>query len=264
MPKVGKGKPAGGGGPSLGKNKPVSKPRIGGQQAVSGSGAAPSKGTWNPGVPSPTVDPFMSAEDIMAYSQARQAYESQLNELDFNYANSVANAGYEKDEITKGAIKGKDDTNWDAAGRGLFRSSIRDADLFDIDATAEMRKTFLDTQLNTLKLNTEAQKHSLDEMWNNPETGYLHGLELKKVANAQGVQANMPQWQVAPHMEKPTPPPKPKQQVAKKNPNAPVQNSPVGSPAQRSNGGTTYPGSKPPARPKTNVGAGRKVMGRLA
>lgn len=237
---------------------------VGGQKALPNPTSPTGAGqVWNPGVPTPTIAPFLTGEDIMAYSEAKKSYENELSELDFNYANTVANTGYEKDQITKGAVQGKADTNWDMAGRGLARSSIRDADLFDIDATAEMRKTFLDTQLNTLKLTTETRKHSLDEAWNNPETGYLHGLELKKISNAQGANAGLPQWQTAPHFEKPPTPAKPPQQPKKQaNPNGPVQGPTLSPPKKPVNGGTTYqPGPKPPAR--RSVG-GQKILGRMA
>lgn len=218
---------------------------------------------WNPGEENPTVAPFMTGEDMMAYAEARQAYEQQLADLDYSYATAVANTGYEKEQVTKGAVKGKSDANWDAAARGLFRSSIRDADLFDIDATAEMRKRFLDTQLDTLKLNTETQKAALDRMWNDPQTGYLHGLELKKIANAQGVAADMPQWKVEPGWEKPPAPAK-VPQANKPKTKAPIRNTPIS--AKPNTGGTPYrPGSKPPPRPKakTRVGGRRKPMGAL-
>lgn len=234
-----------------------------GKKSTAKKGTAQAPGVWNPGIENETVQPFMTAEDIMAYAEAKQAYENELHELDFNYATSVANTGYEKEQLTKGAVKGKDDTNWDAAGRGLFRSSIRDADLFDIDATAEMRKTFLDTQLNTLRLNTEARKFSLDQMWNNPETGYMHGLALKKAGNAMAANQGIPKYKVEPHMEKPAATAAAKNKAQQARPF--VNNGPIGARGSTGNGGTTFrPGSKPPARPKTNVGGQRKVMGRLA
>lgn len=262
MPKVGPGKPTPKN-PGVGPGKPAPKnPGVGPGVPVSGPGAAPPPSeVYNPGVPTPVVQPFLTAEDLMAYAQARQAYESQLSELDANYSTSVTNTGYEKEQLTKSAISGKAEHSDDFAARGLFRSSVRDADLFDIDATAEMRKTFLDTQLNTLKLNTETQKHSLDEMWNNPETGYLHALDLKKVQNAQGVQGSLPMWSVEPHMEKISPV---NTNVAKKpgaqfKHNAPISQNP-------NNGGTTYkPTAKPPSAPKQKSGLGKqqKAMGKL-
>lgn len=176
--------------------------------------------TYNPGVKNAPVDPFMTGEDIMAYAQARQQYEGELGELDFNYANSIANSGYEKSQLTKGAIADKAASSDDMAARGLFRSSVRDADLFDIDATAEMRKTFLDTQLNTLKLHTESRKKALDNAWGD----YEYGVALKKKANAEQASEGMPEYAVDPGWVKNQPPgPKP-------NPNAPKQNSELKNP----------------------------------
>lgn len=218
----------------------------------------PNNEIYNPGVPTPTVQPFLTADDIRQFSEARKQYEEGLHQLDYNLETSSANEGYEKEQISKSAVSGKVEHSEDFAARGLFRSSVRDADLFDIDATAEMRKTFLDTQLNTLKLHTESEKATAAARWGE----YEGAVNAKKIENAEGVSATLPKWEVEPHME--AGPTKPKTQ-APVVPKAPfhVQNdglSPQG--VSSKNGGTPYePGSKPPARPR--IGSPQKVMGKL-
>lgn len=249
------------GGVTAGKSTPG---HLGNAKAVGGnkkktskpSGGGGTTQVMNPGVLTPTVEPFMTAEDMQTYAQSRRQYEEGLNHLDLNYSNQVANTAYEEEQIAKGAVSSKAEANDDFAARGLFRSSVRDADLFDIDATAEMRKTFLDTQLNTLRLNTEAEKASAESAWNE----YQAGVNKKEVENAQGVSATLPKYSVEPHLETvkkagmPAPP--------KKTP-APtlVMNQSIG--GSLANGGTTAPGSKPPPRPKAHVGPAMKVKGQL-
>lgn len=245
---VGKGQPAGG---KKGKGK--KNPHAG--------------EVYNPGVPSPTVDPFMTAEDIMDYANARNEYERGLHELDFTYANQVAQTGYEKEQISKGAAQSRSAASDDMAARGLFKSSVRDAELFDIDATAEMKKTFLDTQLNTLKLHTETEKARLHDYWNDPESGYLHGLELKKVQNAMDASADAPAYLQEPGWEKDPNAPQNKHKKPKQNKPPKFQHgSPVPNPRQppprpTKTGGTQYPG-----KPRSNPGVrgNRPAKGRVA
>lgn len=266
-PSVGAGKPAPKPPkPGIGPGKPAPSPgNLGSNTPVAGPGGGPPPTeVWNPGVPTPTVQPFMTAEDMMAYAQARQQYEEGLFNLDYNYANQVTNATFEKEGIEKGRVKSKAESSDDMAARGLFRSSVRDADLFDIDATAEMRKTFLDTQLNTMKLNNDAQKVMMQGNWKL----YEEGKGKKEVENAAGVQASMPAWEIEPHMETIAPPPKPNQNQNKpktpfqqnqgiKAPGEAKQNTPI----PNFNGGTTAPASK--NKNSTNLGAAKKVMGKL-
>lgn len=267
MPKVGGAKPAGGGGKAgVGPGQPAKGGggKIGPGKPLPG-GPPPQPGAPAPaGTPTPVINPFMTAEDIMAYSEAKKNYETQLAELDYNYATSVANTGYEEEQITKGAIQSKADTNWETAGRGLERSSIRDGDLFDIDATAEMRKRFLDTQLDTLKLNTEAQKAALNAYWNDPETGFMAGMQKKEVQNAQQASAGLPATT--------EPPP---------GPGSPAAGKQKGKGAGGKGGGIPAKGfmPQPPPKPKNpsigpgqplsppkppKVGAAKAIKGKLA
>jgi hypothetical protein len=197
----------------------------------------------------------------MAFAQARHEYESQLSDLDFQYQKSVADTTYQKGEITRGAVYGRRDASDELAARGLFRSSIRDGDLFDIDATAEIKKRFLDTSLDTLKLDTESKKAQLNSMWNDPVTGFMAGLELKKIANAAGVSADMPAWKVEPGWTTPSRPSVPGGTGARKRPTF-QQNKPIG--GKPNTGGTQAPSQ--PKQQRTGLKRAKKpgrIKGRL-
>jgi len=228
-------------------------------QPVAGPGSPGT--TYNPGVPNPTVQPFLTAEDMMAYAMARQQYEEGLHSLDANYETSLITTGYEKENLEKGRVQGREESSDDMAARGLFRSSVRDADLFDIDATAEMRKVFLDTQLNTQKLNMETQKASMEANWKT----YEEGVNQKKVENAAGVQANMPQWQVEPHWENIKQPSDPKQQ--KKQGGGAKQNTTITAPKEPKQNTSVPAGPSVSAPQKAKgtkaVNSAKNIMGKL-
>jgi hypothetical protein len=222
-------------------------------------------GTYNPGVPNPTVAPFMTPEDLMAYAAARQQYEEGLGNLDYNYTQSAINTGYEEGEVEKGRIGNKASANDDLAARGLFRSSVRDGDLADIDATAEIRRKFLSDNLTSLHLYTEAQKEHLNTNW----TEYEKGKSAKEVQNAQGVQANMPKFAVEPSWSKAAPAaPKPAAPTNKAN-NKPTFG--VGQPINPSsttappshNGGTQAPTPNPSIGNKQAKSTAKHIAGKM-
>lgn len=205
-PDVGKGHAAGGGAKTgVGHGAPA-----GGGKKSPGAHAGE---IYNPGVKNPTINPFLTAEDLMDYASSRSQYEQGINEFDFNYEQSVVNTQREKEAITKKEGFDLSSAKDDYGARGLQRSSVRDADLFDINATAEMKKTNLDANLNALKLHTDTEKARLQSYWENPETGYMHGLNLKSEENAKKAGGEMPEYSTEPSWSKKPggskPPPKP-------------------------------------------------------
>lgn len=282
MPKVGGGHKAPKN-PNVGPGKkPNKNPNVGPGKALpkkGGKGKKAGKGGpeeyFDPGVATPTVQPFLTADDLMAYAQARKEYEEGLSLLDRELAETGTNTNYEQAELKRNAVKGKVDMSDEYAGRGLFKSSVRDADLFDIDATAELKRQFLDTKLNTTKLNVESRKRALQDWWSNPQTGFLHNLDLKKIENAQLASEGLPPWIIEPGMKQvPQAGPVNKQKGPNKQPkfavNKPIRH-PVKAPSTRT-GGTQYPGkgggggmsAGPPSRPKRGLQGGQKVKGKLA
>jgi hypothetical protein len=237
--KVGNNKKAGGGN-SIGNNRPVSP-------APGQATPTPPPEIWNPGEENAHIEPFLTQQDIEEYAEAREQYEEGLKELDRNYETTKHNNEYEEAEIEVGRKQGKESANWDFAGRGLFHSSVRDLDLSDIDATAEIKKKFLSDQLSALAVCNEGQKKSMEAKWNR----YNEAVERKKVENAAEVNSTMPRWKVEPHWEtQPITQSKPKSEPAKK---APFKaNEPIGfNPGHQTskNGGITAPPPNPSVSP---------------
>jgi hypothetical protein len=240
---VSNNKPAPKGGNGVSNNKPVSKPG----QATPPAASAPE--VWNPGIENPTPEPFLTQQDLEEYAEAREQYEAGLHELDENYEQKKHSNEYETAEIEKGKVADTENTNWDSAARGLFRSSIRDGDLADIDATAEIKKKFLSDSLSALAVYNEGQKKAQEAKWGR----YEESLNRKKVENAEGVSATMPKWQVEPHYEQQqNAPAQPQQKATTPKPKFKA-NEPIGfNPGHQNskNGGITAPATDPSVSPR--------------
>jgi hypothetical protein len=145
------------------------------------------------------VKPFMTAEDLMAYGDAHSKFRDTLNQLDFALESQRVEGEYEKTNIAKGAVQSRAEANDLAAARGLFHSSVRDAELYDINATAALRQNYLDRQLDTAQIQTQTQKVAAQNAWDD----FQRGMNQKEVQNAQEVMANTPQYLVDPTKPKP-------------------------------------------------------------
>ncbi len=206
--------------PSISDAKPVAV----NQQVAPAQNAAHPDQHYVEGVRNPTIDPFMRPEDMMAFADARAQYEQSLYDIDYELAKAAADTAYEKDQTAKQALLRSRDSRDDFAARGLAQASVRDADLFDIDATAALRRQFLDTELNTLRLRGQGMKTSIQTNWDT----WMTGLNQQMVANAAEAAHDMPEWKTPPHWE------------ANKPPQA-VENTPIRNPSLiiRTGGETT-------------------------
>lgn len=167
------------------------------------------------GKKNPTIDPFMTADDMMQYGQSRAQYEGQLQDMDNELANQQAQNQYDKDQISWGEVRDRSSATWDTASRGLESSSVRDAELDDISATAAIRRKFLDDSLTIQSMEADAKKEMLRSNW---ENFYMKGLNQKMVQNAKDATEDVGVWKKKPTKgkwvsngwKKPT---KPKQKV---------------------------------------------------
>jgi hypothetical protein len=251
----------------IGQNQKKPTPKIGinpnkGVVTPTGKPApSPHEGEiYNPGVENPIVAPFMTPEDLMAYSAARQQYEEGLDNLDYNFGQKRIETTHEEGNIEKGRVYDRSSANNDLAARGLFRSSIRDGDLADIDATAEIRRKFLSDQMTALKLYTDNRKEDINARWSE----YERGKASKEVQNAQGVNANMPKWAVEPGWSKVAPANPGASDKGKGNGGVKLGNpipKPGYTPPKSNNGGTQAPA---PATGGPRVSGKQKLSGAAA
>lgn len=177
------------------------------------------------GVLNPTIQPFSTAGDMMQASDEQFNLESGLFDLDSALNKMRIDTDYSKSQITKSEGEAKSATVDNMIARGLFRSSVKDGEIYDIQATASMRRNFLDTTLNTAELETINRKG----MMASRADSIKKALDRKMVENAQaanqnapdyltpptqGQFVNMPQPPKPPVTPKPKPPPKPKSGAA--------------------------------------------------
>lgn len=169
-------------------------------ELASGAKSAPAGSvyaTWNSGEENSPVEPFLTAAEIREYAEAHEQYEEGLKELDRNYETKQHENESEEATIETNRMGEKTGARGDFAGRGLFKSSIRDMDLSDIDAAAEIKKKFLSDQLAALAVYNEGQKKSQEAKWHR----YEEEMNEKKVQNASEANAEMPRWKIEPHWE---------------------------------------------------------------
>jgi hypothetical protein len=136
----------------------------------------------------------MTAEDLMAYGDAHSKFRDTLNQLDFGLENQRIESEYEKSNLRKAAVESTVEANDELASRGLFHSSVRDAELYDINATSALRQNYLDRQLDTAQIQVQTQKVSAQNAWDD----FQRGMNQKQVQNAQEVMTNTGKWLVDP------------------------------------------------------------------
>lgn len=152
------------------KNAPDFQPQAAAKPAPpqAGSTAAPAAGS--PTDPA-TPQPFMTGQNMIDKGNAQLQYEQGMQGIDDGLENQRINNEYTKGQIDKGAIADRDAAQWNMGGRGLGQSSVRDGALYDIDATAAIKKNFLDTQLATATTNAGTAKTHLGDWWNTFQGG---------------------------------------------------------------------------------------------
>lgn len=150
-----------------------------------------------PGTRTPTIQPFMKSDDMMALQEARSKMADTIANLDYDLDTEASENEYERSEIDRSAIMGRSSVNDDMASRGLFNSSVRDAELYDIDATAGIRKNFLDRTFDTLMMDTQRRKLAAQSAL----TEFQHSMNQKMIENAREASEGMEEWLVKPTEE---------------------------------------------------------------
>jgi hypothetical protein len=111
----------------------------------------------------PTIMPFLSAEDLINLAQFSGANESTLAQIDAALAQQQTDTAYQKKQLDKDALKATTNTQDQMAARGLFQSSIKDAALYDIEGQKTMRQGLLDDQLHNAQLSASRQKQIIQD-----------------------------------------------------------------------------------------------------
>lgn len=184
-------------------SKPQKNPNANGVQSLGPPGGyvqvggqtvpAPPGKTWVPGsagVHTPVIQPFKMAGDMMQTSDENFNLEQGLANLDTEFSNLKTNTDYEKTQVNKSEVNAKNTTVDNMIARGLGQSSIRDGEIYDIQATASMRRNFLDTTLGTAEIALGTNKARLQKRHDDIMTA----MAAKEVENAQNANAGMPDY----------------------------------------------------------------------
>jgi hypothetical protein len=162
------------------------------QYSNAGAGGAPST---PPPAPAPPA-PFSTPEQQAVYNDNWKALNDGLAEIENELRGLTTDITFEigefdasgkqvkEGEIDRNAKKASSGAQDEAVGRGIFHSSIKDAELFDIEATRNLRRTFLQGKLSEAQSKATRLKTNLEGWWNDYLTGTY---QPQQVQNAQGV-----------------------------------------------------------------------------
>jgi hypothetical protein len=95
------------------------------------------------------VQPFLTPEQSRAWMTEDQSYQPTLDDYQRQIQDATTTTGQREFDNQHATAVAINNANAAFAARGLFTSSIRDADLNDLQATLTMKNNILDTALKT-------------------------------------------------------------------------------------------------------------------
>lgn len=113
-------------------------------------------------VPNAPAQPFLNPDQLLTQGQSQLQHDEGVQNYQDQIAQMMLNNKYSSQQIEQGRKKGVAGTQDDAAARGIFHSSIKDGQIFDINAQAATQQQSLADQLNALKLSAQAHITNLD------------------------------------------------------------------------------------------------------
>ncbi len=105
-----------------------------------------------------TLQPFLSADDMLALTSFRSDTDLQLHEIDKQLGELAIDTNYQRQQTARNYKKDAAATDDDAAGRGIFRSSIRDAALDDLKKIRTTNTKLLDDRMSMANANANTAK----------------------------------------------------------------------------------------------------------
>jgi hypothetical protein len=142
------------------------------------------------GVHTPTIQPFQTSDDMMNVADSEFDLGQGLADLDKGFADLKTNVDYEKRQVDKSEVASKNTTIDDMIARGLGQSSIRDGEIYDIQATASMRRNFLDTTLGSAEIALGTNKARLQKRHDDIQKA----IDQKAMENAAALAAQTPDY----------------------------------------------------------------------
>lgn len=113
--------------------------------------------------PNAPAKPFLTGEQQLGQSDTQRDHDIQVQDLQNHLAQAVANSKESRYNIERGRVRGVAGTQDNAAARGIFQSSIKDGQIFDINAQAAHQQQQVTDQLSALQTSVASRINLLDE-----------------------------------------------------------------------------------------------------
>lgn len=148
-------------GTSGGGQRPVSSaPAL-----MSPSAPAPAPAPAAPAAPAapsvPLINPFLRPADLQSIADFQFQTANSLADIDKGLADLGTQTSYDRQQTDRGAKQASANATEDAIGRGLFRSSIKDATLFDIEGQRARQQQLYTDRLNNASMDAERRKATI-------------------------------------------------------------------------------------------------------
>jgi hypothetical protein len=130
----------------------------------------------------------MTGPDLINYGDAYKSQGDQIGQADKDLGDIKAWASTALYNIGRNYIQGTDNTQNDAAARGIFQSSIKDGALADLAATKATLTSDVNTRVNNAQVFHDAAIKRINDWW----TNFQEGMNAIKVTNAAAAGANAP------------------------------------------------------------------------
>jgi hypothetical protein len=129
------------------------------------------------------VEGFLTGVDLQQFNDFMTNFQTQIEDVDNQLAGLKTDTTFQTTQNNKDAKGNTVESNDSMAARGLFQSSVKDAAVYDIEATRVLSNKFLDDKLNEATLNAGTRKRTLAE----GKKRFDEAMLLRKGENAAGV-----------------------------------------------------------------------------
>lgn len=138
--------------------------------------------------PTPPVQPFLTPQDLQEVANFNFGNAINMADIDRALTDLQTQTSYQKQQNDTEAKQVSNQTSDQMAGRGLFRSSIKDAALYDIQAQNTLRQKFLDDQLTTAVLDAQTRKDAIAAA----QRAFQSAMDARAAANAKSINDTIP------------------------------------------------------------------------
>lgn len=134
------------------------------------------------------VQPFNTPDELQQKADRFAQLQTGLFDLDYSVKKMGADNDFQKGEIEHNLKLNVAGTIDNMIARGLGQSSVKDGEINDLNATAAIRKQYLDTTLNAATIDAQRRASVLNDQYGT----FLNTLNQMAVGHASDLNANQP------------------------------------------------------------------------